>query len=561
MATELGKAYVQIVPSAQGISGSISKALNGESSLAGKSAGLNIAGKIKGVIAAAGIGEVLKKALFQGAELEQNLGGTEAVFGKFADTIQEKAQSAYINMGLSASEYMATANKMGSLFQGSGLSVERSMNLTSAAMQRASDVASVMGIDTSMAMESIAGAAKGNFTMMDNLGVAMNATTLEAYALEKGMNFKWNTADNAEKAELAMKMFMDRTSKYADNYRNEVDGTLSGSLESLKAAANDLLGNVTMRPELVQDSLKNLVQATQTFLIGNLVPALGNVLQSIPIVLNSFMKGNFVGTFMEGLAGLSENLLQFSSTFISSGLELIERLAEGIAMGLPEFIQNAPVIIGNIADIINQNAPKLLKSGLKIAITLGKGIIAAIPTLVASMPQILSALAKAWTAFSWGGLGKLALMGIRKGITAATSLVTTPIKSLINRIKGFFPVSVGKIFSNLRVPKIKINGGKAPFGIGGVGSAPKISIAWNKDGGIFDSASIIGYGVGEAGKEAILPLDPFWNRLDAMADAIANNNNGAGVVNINLDGSVIAKSTINYINSQVQRYGVNPLIV
>ena len=40
-----------------------------------------------------------------------------------------------------------------------------------------------MGIDTAAALESVTGAAKGNFTMMDNLGVAMNATTLEAYAL------------------------------------------------------------------------------------------------------------------------------------------------------------------------------------------------------------------------------------------------------------------------------------------------------------------------------------------------------------------------------------------
>ena len=53
---ELGKAYIQIVPSAKGISGSISRELGGESASAGKAAGLNIAGAIKGAIAAAGIG-------------------------------------------------------------------------------------------------------------------------------------------------------------------------------------------------------------------------------------------------------------------------------------------------------------------------------------------------------------------------------------------------------------------------------------------------------------------------------------------------------------------------
>ena len=208
----LGTAYVQIEPQAKGIKGAISNVLGGEAESAGVSIGGKIGAFAKKAIIAAGIGTVVvktaKAALAQGAELEQNIGGAYAVFGdKLYGTLEKQAQSAYKNMGLSASDYYSTANKMGSLFQGSGLSQQKSLNLTTKAMQRAADVASVMGVDTSMAMESIAGAAKGNFTMMDNLGVAMNATTLEAYALEKGLNFKWNTASNAEKAELAMHEF------------------------------------------------------------------------------------------------------------------------------------------------------------------------------------------------------------------------------------------------------------------------------------------------------------------------------------------------------------------
>jgi len=102
------------------------------------------------------------------ASLEQNIGGTKAVFGDFAQTVQNDAKTAYKNMGLSASDYMATANKMASLFQGSGIEQKKSMDLTTSAMQRAADVASVMGVDMSMAMESVAGAAKGNFTMINN---------------------------------------------------------------------------------------------------------------------------------------------------------------------------------------------------------------------------------------------------------------------------------------------------------------------------------------------------------------------------------------------------------
>ena len=164
MATEIGKAYVQIVPSANGLGNKIQDDLNNQlkktGETLGNSMGEKIVGTIKKVVLAMGIGKIISSSLNYGAELQQNLGGTEAVFAKHAEVIKTKAVDAYKNMGLSASDYMATANKMGSLFQGSGVSIEKSVNLTADAMQRAADVASVMGLDTNMAMESIAGAAK-----------------------------------------------------------------------------------------------------------------------------------------------------------------------------------------------------------------------------------------------------------------------------------------------------------------------------------------------------------------------------------------------------------------
>ena len=117
-----------------------------------------------------------KEVVEQFGELEQNLGGSEAVFGEYAARIQKTGEEAYKNLGLSQSEYLATANKMGALFQGAGVDQQKSLELTEKAMQRAADMASVMGIDMQTAMESIAGAAKGNFTMMDNLCLLYTST-------------------------------------------------------------------------------------------------------------------------------------------------------------------------------------------------------------------------------------------------------------------------------------------------------------------------------------------------------------------------------------------------
>ena len=261
----------------------------------------------------------VKSAIPLGMELEQNLGGTEAVFGEYAESVQTLAETAYKNMGLSASDYMATANKMGSLFQGSGLEQVRAMELSTQAMQRAADVASVMGIDTSMAMESIAGAAKGNFTMMDNLGVAMNATTLSAYALEKGINFKWNTASNAEKAELAMQMFFERTEQYAGNFAREANSTLAGSFGRMKTNIQDILAKMALGQD-IKPSLENLQESVLAF-AHNIVPAIVAILNQLPDLVSGVL--STVGPVIEQALG---DIRSPFGEILIAGLKVIKRI-------------------------------------------------------------------------------------------------------------------------------------------------------------------------------------------------------------------------------------------
>lgn len=187
-------------------------------------------------VSALGIGKIISDSISNAGDLEQNLGGVEVVFQKHADKLKETALTAAGNMGLSQSAYLATANKMGSLFKGSGFDNASAAEMSRNAMQRAADVASIMGTDVKDAMEAVTGAAKGNFTMMDNLGVAMNDTTLQAYAQEKGLG-KLETTQ--QKVGAAMQMFLDKTEYAAGNYAREND-TYSGSLTTLKAEFENL---------------------------------------------------------------------------------------------------------------------------------------------------------------------------------------------------------------------------------------------------------------------------------------------------------------------------------
>ena len=301
------------------------KSLSGIEGVAKKGLGVALKG-----IAAVGTGFTAASAAalkFSG-DLEQNLGGAKAVFGDFADTIEEKADKAFKNMGLATSDYLATANKMGSLFKGAGFEVEESVNLTTEAMQRAADVASIMGIDTAWAMESIAGAAKGNFTMMDNLGVAMNDTTLNAYALEIGLGKTTQQMTNQEKVALAMEMFLDRTAYAAGNYARENE-TLAGALSTAKAALQNFMAG-TGDIEDLEESLKNAsdvivenIQELAPKLAEGLIEIVRGLIPVIPDIL------------VELLPSIIDTIEELFGAAIDAIPDIIDKLADGIGDAVP----------------------------------------------------------------------------------------------------------------------------------------------------------------------------------------------------------------------------------
>ncbi len=314
-----------------------------------------ISAVVKGTgIIAAGFGAATVASLNFAGELEQNMGGSEAVFKEYASEIQGAAEAAFKNMGLSASDYLATANKMGALFKGAGFEMAEAADITQKAMQRAADVASIMGIDVSMAMESIAGAAKGNFTMMDNLGVAMNETTLNAYALEIGLGKTTAQMTNQEKVALAMEMFLDRTAYATGNYAKEND-TLAGSLSTAKAALENFMSGAGTVDEVV----KSLTNA------GDVI--LGNLTALVPRLAEG------AGELVKGLIpSLIEMIVENAPQLIEAGLEVISA-----------FIQ-----------AIEDNSSEIARAALLIGQTLIEGIIKIIPQLAEVAGQIIAQFAK-----------------------------------------------------------------------------------------------------------------------------------------------------------------------
>ncbi len=291
-------------------------------------------------------------------ELEQNLGGAEAVFGEYADAIKKHGEEAYKSLGASQSDYLATANKMGALFQGSGIKQQKSLDLTVKAMQRAADMASVMGIDTQVALDSIAGAAKGNFTMMDNLGVAMNATTIEAYALSKGMKKSYKEMSNTEKTELAMQMFFEKTQQYAGNFAKEAEGTITGSIGMMKAATSSFIAGLGQSNADMTELTQNMVNSLNA-VITNITPVLQNIVTALPAVVDTIVQN--IGTMLPMLIEVSTGIfVALLNTIVEMLPELIPVAVAAISTITKALIDNMPMIL----DAANQ-----LLSGLVVGIT------------------------------------------------------------------------------------------------------------------------------------------------------------------------------------------------
>ena len=106
---------------------------------------------------------------------------------------------------------------------------------------------------------------------------------------------------------------------------------------------------------------------------------------------------------------------------------------------------------------------------------------------------------------------------IKEKITAPFTGAYEKITGIIEKIKGLFPLKLSKLFEGFKLPSINVSKGKAPWGIAGKGKKPEFSlnwVDWYAKGGIFNAPSVVG--VGEAGSEAVVPLDRFWRELRNM---------------------------------------------
>ena len=464
---ELAKAYVQIVPSAEGIQGKITEALGGEPAAAGDAAGQSLGaqlvGTLKKVIAAAGIGKIISDSINMGGALQQSLGGVETLFKDSADTVKAYAAQAYKTVGLSANDYMEqTTSFAASLLSSVSQDTQAAADLANMAMVDMADNSNKMGTSMQDIQNAYQGFAKQNYTMLDNLKLGYGGTQAEMQRLLKdaeklsGMHYDLGNLADMYSAIHIIQQEMDITGTTA----KEAATTLTGSFAAMKAAAENVMGNWSTGADLTEP-LQALADTAQTFLVDNLLPIIGNVLAGIPEIVYSlvpelmqtgtellsslaqgFTEGipEFFSTALPQLLAFTDQLRDNAASFVDAGLNLITQLLNGLIAGLPDLIAYVPDIIINICGIINDNMPKILAEGVSIILQLVVGIVKAVPDLLANWKKILQAVLSVISAINWLNIGKNILTGVANGVKSMGS-------SMLNAFKGGFSSALNWIKS------------------------------------------------------------------------------------------------------------------
>ena len=414
--TNLGTAYVAIMPTSKGIGGSLSNAIGGEASSAGTKAGNLFTTAMKGILtgaAVAAVGKFFKDAIDQGAQLQQSFGGLDTIYGDASESMKQMAYEAS-QAGISANDYAEQAVSFGaSLKQAFGGDTQKAAEAANTAIMDMADNAAKMGTPIESIQQAYQGFARGQYQLLDNLKLGYGGTKEEMERLLSdaqeltGVEYDINNLGDVYDAIHVIQGELGLTGVAAE----EGATTFSGSMAAMKASASNLLANLALGED-ISGPLTDLISNVGNFLTNNLFPMIGNILSQLP------------GLIGQGLQWAFENIPNIIDTVIG----FINNLATSISEGSGEFKEKMVEMGHQALEMFKSIDWKGL--GLAIVQLLWEGIKALAPVIWELLKWIGTT---AWDWFKnvdWAGLGMTILRLILQGLQALGSLIWQGLKSI-----------------------------------------------------------------------------------------------------------------------------------
>lgn len=476
--TQIAKAYVQLVPTTKDFASNIKAGIGGDAEAAGQSAGVDLGNglvsKLKAIIIAAGIGNIIKDALNAGGDLQQSFGGLDTLYGEASQAAKDYAREASA-AGISMNDYAEQAVSFGaalkSAFEGD---TTKAVEAANTAILDMTDNAAKMGTPLESIQNAYQGFAKQNYTMLDNLKLGYGGTKEEMERLLadatklSGVEYNLDNLGDVYSAIHVIQQDLGMTGTAAA----EASTTFTGSMGAMKAAATNFLAALTTDGD-VQGTLSTLISSTGTFLFDNLLPMLGSLIKALPGAITTFISEagpmlmsngmelitnlssgvqqaipELLANALPMIVGFTSNLRENFGQIVDAGIELLLNLVQGIADSLPTLIEYVPEIIGNMIGTFSDNAPKIMEAGIQIIVTLVNGLIQAIPTLVTNLPKIIKTILEAFNTVNWFELGAKILKSITLGLVSIVGNLVKSIfeiiRTIVNSFKNTNWIELGK---------------------------------------------------------------------------------------------------------------------
>lgn len=424
--TEVGTAYVTIMPSMKGFQKGVE---SGISSTFGK-----LRGVIAGAFSTAAVAAFGKAALDAYANYEQLAGGIETLFKDASGTVMKYADNAYKTSGLSANRYMEQVTSFSaSLLQSLGGDTQKAAQYADQAVIDMSDNANKMGSSMQSIQDAYQGFAKQNYTMLDNLKLGYGGTKGEMERLIADANRVKRA--NGEMADLSIDSFADVTEAIhiiqeemgiAGATFDEAEGTISGSVNAMKAAWDNWvtgLGNDNADMKVLTDQLVETVITAA----GNVIPRMGEILTS----LGQTLKEQAPVVVDKLLDAISEHLPPGMAEVFNRAVDGAKEAISGIQGKIDPMLRTLKDLapwVGAVAGGFLALKGAMAISDLIGAVRLGLASMTGVTTLLSNAQMILNAVMNMNPFFAVA-----TVIGVLVGAIATLYATNEDFRNFINR--------------------------------------------------------------------------------------------------------------------------------
>lgn len=479
MASSLGEAYIHIIPTTEGMSDNITKALGGESEKAGQTAGKSMLGGIASVVGGgaavlAGATTAIAGTMIAGAKgvaeygdnidkMSQKIGISASEYQKW-DYVMARAGTSVDVMKNGMKTLSAQAQNNSEAFQKLGISQEEAANMSNSELfHRAVETLSGMeegaerttlatqllgkaGLEMGPLFNEGTDAIAEQMQMAEEYGMIMSDEMVAASAtFQDSMETLGRTMAGVKNDALAE--LLPSMSQIADGMSQIFAGDTSSGVEKMSQGIQQLAGKIAEAvPRFLQVG-GELILSLGTAIMNNMPSLLSNMAQLLMQLVSKIaeslpeMQAKGAELLMQLATGLLNNgptllgnattvlgnmittVMGYLPQMLQQGVDLILNLANGVISNAPQLVSAAAENMAQLLARIAESLPEMLQKGIEIIAQLAAGLIQAIPQAVAAVPQIIAGIRDAFSQFDWGSIGLNIIKGIAAGLANAAGML------------------------------------------------------------------------------------------------------------------------------------------